>query len=76
MVTTTVTVPCQLGVNMESAKSKSLLTEGRGVRVVGHLQYISVPYKWEQVLGIFIEHIEFKGGSKVHKEGKYNFTED
>ena len=74
MTTTTVTVWCQIGDNMKN--TKSLLTVGRGVRIVGRLQYISVPFDWEQVLGIFVEHIEYKLFPKVHKEGKYNFTED
>lgn len=67
-ITTSVIVLCQVPETMLDSVKK-YATDGCGLRIVGRLQLL-----YGGVVGIFAEHIEYKFCSKVHKEGKYNFT--
>lgn len=72
-IKTSVTVLCQVPqVMLDSVKK--FATDGSGLRIVGRLQLL-----YGGVVGIFVEHIEYKFPPKkeiVIREGKYNFKQD
>lgn len=72
-ITTSVTVLCQIPETMLDSV-KRFATDGCGIRIVGRLQLL-----YGGVVGIFVEHIEYKFPSKKEKtirDGKYNFKQD